>query len=392
MKPPRIDLYGLWQKRGKRNLLIALGVTGCLAIGALGSTLAANISLNSGEVVEFGQGVVQTTACDSQVIMTPKSEFVNGIPGEFKLTEIDFSDFDTTDQSGGSQGCAGKYFELKVYNDNGDLSSPTISFAVRSNGTFVSEDGEMTTEFASSETSTATLTFETATVSAADVSRITIQSSTIDECYGEGIFSDGATECTAALSGYWLAQNFPSSPSGFYWIQSESMTAPLQMYVDMTEEGGGYDFYFITDDPGAEYVDRPNGGTSLGLDLVMPRSKFHWRAMRNAVLNHRPAGSWGEYFRTAYGIYRDTDSSFNGDYTSVAMNSASAASPDWKVKDGGRWWLSDDPFSEPNGDYAPYGLLCFGMAESWNFEPFNFNDQGTCSTGSYYLVSTNAKP
>lgn len=387
-----LDRTGLVGFRARKNFFIALGVAGCLAIGALGSTLASNISLNDGAVVEFGQGVVQATACDSAITLTPTATFVNGTPGDFMLTGITFSDLDTTDQSSNSQGCAGKFFELNIYQQNGDLVSPTISFAVRASGTLISEDGDITTENSSSETSTAVLTLETPTASARDVYRITFQSMKQDRCYGASENSNGLTEQTPAPSGYWLAQNCPAYESGFYWIQSDAMPNALEMYVDMTEEGGGYDFYFITDGPLATRVTDINGGTALGLDLVMPRSKYHWRAMKNVVANHRPSGNFLDYFANAYGIYRDSEGSMGGNYTSTIMNSDNA--PDWKVKDGGRWWLRDTVTSEPNGDYVLNAFLsAVNISESWNLEDFEFNDMGDAFPTFYrYLVSTNAKP
>jgi hypothetical protein len=42
----------------------ALVVGGAVSLAGLGSTFAANISLNQGNNVEFGQGVAQTAACD----------------------------------------------------------------------------------------------------------------------------------------------------------------------------------------------------------------------------------------------------------------------------------------------------------------------------------------
>ncbi len=45
----------------RRNVLLAGSAVGLVGIG---STLAANISLNGGNNVEFGQGVAKTTACD----------------------------------------------------------------------------------------------------------------------------------------------------------------------------------------------------------------------------------------------------------------------------------------------------------------------------------------
>ena len=56
--------------------LIALGSVCSLVFGY---TFAANINLNNNEAVEFGQGVVQTVACDQDgLILTPYSSFING--------------------------------------------------------------------------------------------------------------------------------------------------------------------------------------------------------------------------------------------------------------------------------------------------------------------------
>ena len=171
------------------------------------------------------------------------------------------------------------------------------------------------------------------------------------------------------------------------------MPNPLRMYVDMTEEGGGYDFYFITAGPSVSYVTDTNGGTPLGLDLVMPRSKYHWRAMQNAVKNARPSGSFNNYFATSYGIYRNT-AAHGTSFTSRVMNSSDpVAGLAWRVKDGGRWWLRDTTYGEPNGDYTLNAFLGGGMYESWNLQDLNFNDLNAgYATGNYYLVSTNAKP
>jgi hypothetical protein len=66
-----------------------------------------------------------------------------------------------------------------------------------------------------------------------------------------------------------------------------------------------------------------------------------------------------------------------------------------RVKDGGRWWLRDNTFSEPNGDYGPNGLLG-GYTEPqhpYGLTDIGFNDAtSNYFTGNFYLVSTNAKP
>lgn len=381
-----------WTTSKKFKLFFLIG--SLVGIIAIGSTLAANINLNNSAPVEFGQGVAQTTACDSQIFVTPISSYQNDEEDGFKFSGLTLSNVDTTDQSNTSEGCAGKMFTIKSYDGSGTLLSPSYTIAVQVNGDFISEDGEASTSIGDNSDDSSTLTFTSPSISAEDVYQITIESSEIQPCYGNSNTEDGLTAERAADSGYCLAQNFPSYTSGWYWIKSASMPNALEMYVDMTEDGGGYDFYFVTAGPSVSYVTDTNGGTALGLDLVMPRSKYHWRAMENAVQNESPSGSFYDYFATSYGIYRNTDA-FGTSFTSHSMNSRnSVAGKAWRVKDGGRWWLRDSTYSEPNGDYYWNGLLGGGMQPGWDPEndEFDFNDQGAYSTGNYYLVSTNAKP
>ena len=380
------------KRAGRAKIKSLLPIGALVAVVALGSTLAANINLNGNTPVEFGQGVAQTTACDSQILVTPISTFQNDEESGFMFSGLGLSGVDTTDQANSSEGCAGKMFTIKTYDGSGNLLSPTYTIAVREDGTFVSADGQASTEIGNDATDSSTLNFSSPTISAEDVYQITIESSLMEPCYGNSNNLNGLSEETAAESGYCLAENFPSYLSGWYWIKSASMPDALQMYVDMSEDGGGYDFYFITAGPSVGYVTDVNGGTPLGLDLVMPRSKYHWRAMQNAVLSARPSGTFGDYFATSYGIHRSTDA-FGSDFYGQVMNSSDpTAGKAWGVKDGGRWWLRDTPYSEPNGDYSLNGLLAGGMYSSWDLQDLDLNDQGAYSTGSFYLVSTNSKP
>jgi hypothetical protein len=75
----------------------------------VGTTLASNISLNAGAPVEFGQGVMATTACDENGIMiTPQATFVNnGDDSDFLFTMLTVTDV--------SSDCDGKTFTIKAY-------------------------------------------------------------------------------------------------------------------------------------------------------------------------------------------------------------------------------------------------------------------------------------
>ena len=219
-----------------------------------------------------------------------------------------------------------------------------------------------------------------------------------------GELRDGSSASRAAESGFALANEFKDAlglTSGFYWIQSATMPNPLQMYVDMTYEGGGYDFYaFNGTGTNVNKTNATNSGIALGLDLVYPRSKEHWRAMSDYVRN--VIGSTNnDFFPTVYAVSRSTSGSAgsrSGNYTSDIMrdpNYYGTGTPDWGVPDGGRWWLRDSTFGEPNGDYTAYNFLGgYTFPNPYTGQDIGFNDvTGTnYQTGSYYLCSTNAKP
>jgi hypothetical protein len=230
----------------------------------------------------------------------------------------------------------------------------------------------------------------------------------------------GASSTNPAYSGWDLKQKRPNAPSGVYWIKNERMPNALQMYVDMVEEGGGYDFYLIT---GGTSVDTPylptdvwgsanaapgalHSGVALGLDLIYPRSKFHWRAMDNYV-----RGVLGQNLNTYFSaggfigaIYRNTATTggtAGGNYTGQIMRDPKyygSGAQDWGVPDGGRWWLRDSVYSEPNGDYGEYGFLASrGVPQPYALSDIVFNDGGGVGTrpyvtGTSYICSTNHKP
>ena len=76
-------------KRSKSSKAV-IGISGLAALTGLGSTLAANISINSGPV-EFGQGVAQTVTCDADGFnVKPVAYFDNATNG-FRLDYVEVS-------------------------------------------------------------------------------------------------------------------------------------------------------------------------------------------------------------------------------------------------------------------------------------------------------------
>jgi hypothetical protein len=111
------------------NLKSLAGLATVAAIAVLGSTLAANLSLNSGSAIEFGQGVSVTSACDGDgITVTPSVRFINASNGgTFFLSTIALSGIDLTN----STKCVGKTFTFNAYDD---ASATPLQLATSSGG------------------------------------------------------------------------------------------------------------------------------------------------------------------------------------------------------------------------------------------------------------------
>lgn len=100
-----------------------------------------------------------------------------------------------------------------------------------------------------------------------------------------------------------------------------------------------------------------------------------------------------QYYRTPGPIVSSTPD----DYTSCAMKSSpeSKCSKNWLAPDKGDWWLSDERYSEPNGDYDA-GHYLESRTGEFNEDRYVFNDHNRCDscgdTGTLYLCMTLAPP
>ena len=153
-----------------------LAVAAFAAVAVLGSTLAANISLNSGSALEFGQGVAQTTACDSDgITVTPRAVFSNTSgAGSFN--------FATVSLSGISTSCANKVFTIKAYGDSSatPLNIATVGATSYTVATFVFQatlPGSTYINTANYTTTTADIGFKGTQATSGAVYKLTIESS-----------------------------------------------------------------------------------------------------------------------------------------------------------------------------------------------------------------------
>ena len=153
------------------------------------TTLAANMTIGNGQPVEYGQGVVQSTACDTSFLVTPLESFSNASgAGAFLFSGVTISGLDTT-----TQGCAGRTLKMAAYGQTGSALT-TFSVAINSSGTFGSSDGSISNQTAQSSSSNATLTLTAPSVSASNVYKVSMETSmTILTCATGGTCVVGDT-------------------------------------------------------------------------------------------------------------------------------------------------------------------------------------------------------
>ena len=160
------------KSKSRKPLKVLLGIGGLAAVVALASTLAAGININSGPV-EFGQGVASTTACDSDLTITPNSEFDNsyGPNGDFLFSGFEISELDTT-----VGGCAGKAFTIKAYGETSSVVLASYSF-MHNGSSFSSDYGMMDWGNEGTENTALELWLSAPSVLASSVYKITVETS-----------------------------------------------------------------------------------------------------------------------------------------------------------------------------------------------------------------------
>jgi hypothetical protein len=140
------------------------------------TTLAANISLNTGAPIEFGQGITATAACSgaTDLTITPYSSFTNASgAGAFYFSSVKVSNIPTS--------CYGVDFTINAYDNTSSsplaLFNSTSASAVvyNNNGTFERGTGTAGMSVTSSS-GTFTATFTVPVAQSSNVFKLTIQS------------------------------------------------------------------------------------------------------------------------------------------------------------------------------------------------------------------------
>jgi hypothetical protein len=103
------------KRKKNKTLKILLGIAALIAIPAIGTTLAATITINSDEAIQFGQGKVQATACDDAVTVSSTTAFDNN--AAFNDTSFNVL---TVTASGIADACSGETIKIRLYGPSDD--------------------------------------------------------------------------------------------------------------------------------------------------------------------------------------------------------------------------------------------------------------------------------
>lgn len=102
--------------KGKRNNKFIVIAT-IAALGFLGSTFAASVTLNGGSAVEYGQGVSSAVGCDTDILVIPTNTF-NGTAFNLETITVLDSTTVTTSATVGLGQCIGKKITIKALNSS----------------------------------------------------------------------------------------------------------------------------------------------------------------------------------------------------------------------------------------------------------------------------------
>ena len=124
-------------KRKRSNFVVIATIA---ALGFMGSTFAASITLNGNSDIQYGQGVSQAVACASDLIITPANTFDGTAFNLETITVVDSTTVNTS--SAGLYNCLGKKMVIKALNNSNVAQwSCEVSLNSYSSGIVVTQSG-----------------------------------------------------------------------------------------------------------------------------------------------------------------------------------------------------------------------------------------------------------
>ena len=149
------------QRKRRKAPLILAGIGLIALVPVIGSTFAANIALNGGSDIEFGQGSQQTVTCDTSITVTPDATY--SAASDTWALSVSVGGIDTTS-------CDGKTFTVSTWGTDNAVKDTWTFTTTGESDTFT--NGSFTTEG-----SNYVATLSNSTLNAADLKTITVESS-----------------------------------------------------------------------------------------------------------------------------------------------------------------------------------------------------------------------
>ncbi|MFM6940750.1 MAG: WD40/YVTN/BNR-like repeat-containing protein [Candidatus Planktophila sp.] len=403
-------------KKSKPLFVVALlAVAGFL----IQNTLAANISISSGAVLEFGQGIQVLTPCSGSqsITMTPGSTFVNVTnAGNHKFGSLTVSNIPSS--------CYGDYFTISAYDTSTNSALPlygssATSFTVHDwNGTFYSPSSQAGLSVVTNSTSSFTATFATPITASTSVYRLTIQSGksqitltcvivgstctftsrAASSNYTAAAASDDLSVLYAGQDG---AQIVKSSNGGVTW-STLSTTAYAHWYgLDTSSDGSKVvaselvsGNVWTSSDAGATWTARTGAGTRSWNSVAMSGSGSKIiAAADNAYLQISTDSGATWTAQTSAGQRNWAAVSMSSDGSKLVALTSGGANSVWTSADGGTTWTQrTNPAGPPSwrlvrssGDGANV------VASSYGGYVWVSNDYGVTWSSATSIGSTNWK-
>jgi hypothetical protein len=321
--PTDLDQISDKKKLSSFAAFLLLIVTGSFFVQ---TTLAANISLNPGGPVEFGQGITATVACSgaTNLKVTPNSTFVNVSGGGAHY-------FSSVTVSNIPSSCHGKDFTINAYNNTESaalalFNSTSKSIVVYNNaGTFQLGVGSTGMNI-SSGSGTFTATFVSPVATSASIFNITIQSGSHTEIAptsGSYTFDNTTTQYLRSASTGYAATDFKRADFTIEcWVYPLSNQSGWTPIVAIGSQPGGAELRIGSsmagnNKAGALY---PGGGRDASIgDVQMTANAWHHLAL---VRSGNTMSFYLDGVRTGYdsnALFNNTDFANNG-YIYIAQN------------------------------------------------------------------------
>ena len=175
-------------RNSSRRTRIVFGLFFVIAIPMFASALAASVTLNNGDAVEFGQGTGLVIACDEEIVTRINEEWSEMIE-DFRVSTIELTDLNVAVSTDPDSGCGGKVIKIQLLDnlgvpltigDSSGLTEISVTLPAGGGGTPSDITSGATAVFMATsgpDEGTLTVTIDgTVDPVAADVFRVTLES------------------------------------------------------------------------------------------------------------------------------------------------------------------------------------------------------------------------